>query len=208
MNRRAMIDRKTLTAVLLAFTLPLGLAACGSGDASSASSERPPLEGAKLGGPFTLTDKSGKTVRWEDFAGQYRIVYFGYTFCPDACPFDMQKMIQGYDIFAKANPALTAKTQPIFITIDPARDTPEVVGQWTAAFSPRLIGLTGTPEQIDVAAKAFAAYYAKGKETPGGYLMDHSRIAYLMAPDGKPLAMLPVDKDGAAVAAELEKWVK
>lgn len=208
MNRRAMIDRKTLTAVLLAFTLPIGLTACGSGDASSASSERPPLEGAKLGGPFTLTDKSGKTVRWEDFAGQYRIVYFGYTFCPDACPFDMQKMIQGYDIFAKANAALAAKTQPIFITIDPARDTPEVVGQWTAAFSPRLIGLTGTPEQIDVAAKAFAAYYAKGKETPGGYLMDHSRIAYLMAPDGKPLAMLPVDTDGAAVAAELEKWVK
>ncbi len=208
MNRRAMIDHKTLAAVLLAFTLPLGLAACGSGDASSTQAEAPPLEGAKLGGPFTLVDKSGKAVRWEDFAGQYRIVYFGYTFCPDACPFDMQKMIQGYDIFAKANPALAAKTQPIFITIDPARDTPEVVGQWTAAFSPRLMGLTGTPAQIDVAAKAFAAYYAKGKETPGGYLMDHTRMAYLMAPDGKPLALLPVDKDGAAVAAELEKWVK
>lgn len=98
--------------------------------------------------------------------------------------------------------------QPIFVTIDPARDTPEVVGQWTAAFGPRLYGLTGSPAQIKQAADAFAVYYKKGESTPGGYLMDHSRTAFLMDPDGKPIAMLPVDKGPEAVSAELAKWVK
>src|SRR5690606_35856367 len=109
-------------------------------------------------------------------------------------------------------PAQAAKVQPIFITIDPARDTPEKVGEFADAFHPRLIGLTGTEEQIAAAAKGFAAYYTKGTETSGGYLMDHSRIAYLMAPNGDPIAMLPVDeqpteKAAQAVAAELAKWV-
>lgn len=213
MNRRAMIHRPRpfthpfirIAAVLLA---PLALAACGTGEQAATQAERPPLEGAAIGGPFTLVDKDGKTVTWDSFKGKYRIVYFGYTFCPDACPLDMQQLMKGFAAFEKASPARAAKVQPIFITIDPQRDTPNVVGQWTAAFSPRLLGLTGTPAQVDAAAKAFAAYYAKGKETSGGYLMDHSRIAYLMDPDGKPIAMLPVDKGGPAVEADLAKWVK
>lgn len=188
----------------LAATLALPLAACNSG----AQAERPPLEGAAVGGPFTLVDKDGKTVTWDSFKGQWRIVYFGYTFCPDACPLDVQAMMGGFAKFEKAHAGAAAKVQPIFITIDPARDTPAIVGQWTAAFGPRLLGLTGTPAQVDQAAKAFAAYYKKGEETPGGYLMDHSRIAYLMDPDGKPIAMLPIDKNPDAVAAELAKWVK
>ena len=182
----------------------LALAAC---DAAPAP-EQPPLAGAAIGGPFTLIDKDGKTVRWQDFAGKYRIVYFGYTFCPDACPTDVAMMMRGFNAFAKDEPARAAKVQPIFISIDPERDTPQVVGQFSAAFSPRLIGLTGTPQQVGAAAKAFAAYYSKGKETAGGYLMDHSRIAYLMGPDGAPIAMLPVDKSPEAVAAELAKWVR
>lgn len=191
----------------------LALSACGPGAGSdsgggSASAERPPLEGAKIGGPFTLTDKTGRVVRWSDFAGKYRIVYFGYTFCPDACPLDVQQMMQGFARFAKVEPALAGGVQPIFISIDPARDTPARVGEFAAAFSPRLLGLTGTAPQVAEAAKAFAAYYAKGKETSGGYLMDHSRVAYLMDREGKPLAMLPVDKGADAVAAELVKWVK
>ncbi|MEO5586560.1 MAG: SCO family protein [Novosphingobium sp.] len=184
----------------------LALSACGSG--GSAPTERPPLDGARIGGPFTLADKAGRTVRWEDFAGKYRIVYFGYTFCPDACPLDVQQLMQGFARFAKAEPELAAQVQPIFITIDPARDTPARVGEFAAAFSPRLLGLTGTAEQVAVAAKGFAAYYAKGKETAGGYLMDHSRVAYLMDRAGKPIEMLPVDKGADAVAAELAKWVK
>ncbi len=200
MNRCAMTK---LTGII---ALALALSACGT--QGTAPAERPPLEGAAIGGPFTLQDKAGSTVRWQDFAGKYRIVYFGYTFCPDACPLDVQKMMQGFARFEKQSPQLAAQVQPIFITIDPARDTPAVVGEFAAAFSPRLLGLTGTPQQIAAAAKGFAAYYAKGKETAGGYLMDHSRVAYLMGRKGEPIAMLPVDKDPDAVAAELAKWVR
>ncbi len=201
MNRRAMTIRNALC-LAFALTLP----ACGSG---SAPAEKPPLEGAAIGGPFTLTDKAGKTVRWSDFAGKYRIVYFGYTFCPDACPMDVSVLMRGFNAFAKDHPDLAARVQPIFITIDPARDTPARVGEFAAAFSPHLIGLTGTAEQVAAAAKAFAVYYAKGKESAGGYLMDHSRTAYLMDRDGKPLAILPTDKqDPQAIAAELAKWVR
>jgi protein SCO1/2 len=209
MNRPAMTY---LFRVFSALVIPLALAACGSG-ASSPPAERPPLEGAAIGGPFTLVDANGKAVTWEQFAGRYRIVYFGYTFCPDACPMDVQNLMRGFAGFEKAKPQLAAQVQPIFISIDPARDTPAVVGEFTAAFSPRLLGLTGTPEQVAAAAKAFAAYYARGQESAGGYLMDHSRVAYLMDRDGKPIAMLPVDKGtpkeaATAVTAELAKWVK
>ncbi len=169
---------------------------------------KPPLAGAAIGGPFELTDKAGNTVRWADFAGKYRMIYFGYTFCPDVCPLDVQAMMQGHAQFEKAQPERAARLQPIFVTIDPARDTPAVIGEFTSAFSPKLIGLTGTDGQIAAAAKAFAVYYARGNETAGGYLMDHSRVVFLMGPAGEPIAMLPADKGGKAVAAELEKWVK
>ncbi|EIZ80924.1 electron transport protein [Novosphingobium sp. Rr 2-17] len=212
MNRRAMTYlRPAPFRTLAAFTalaLGLGLAAC-----NAQPGERPPLEGASIGGPFTLMDKAGKTVTWDQFKGRWRLVYFGYTYCPDACPLDMQALMAGFAGFAKAHPDLAAKVQPIFITIDPVRDTPQVVGQWTAAFSPRLLGLTGTPDQVAKAAKAFAVYYKKGEALPGGgYLMDHSRTAFLMDPDGKPIAMLLPVEQGAdpreAIAAELAKWVK
>jgi protein SCO1/2 len=209
MNRRAMtLHPRSRTRFVPALLAAFALAACGSGS-STAPSERPPLEGATIGGPFSLVDKDGKTVTWEDFKGKYRIVYFGYTFCPDACPLDMQELMKGFAQFEKASPERAAKVQPIFITVDPERDTPKVIGQWTAAFSPRLMGLTGTPAQVAVAAKAFAAYYAKGQQTSGGYLMDHSRTAFLMDPDGKPIAiLLPIEPGGPGVAAMLEKWVK
>ena len=203
MNRRAMKLRLRIAAALL---LPLALHACSGG--ASRQDESPPLAGAAIGGPFTLVDKDGRTVRWGNFAGKYRVVYFGYTFCPDACPTDVAAMMQGFARFAKAHPDLASGVQPIFITIDPARDTPKVVGEFAAAFSPRLLGLTGTAAQVDQAAQAFRVYYAKGKQSSGGYLMDHSRIAYLMGRQGEPLAMMPVDKGADAVGAELAKWVR
>ncbi|MBV1916850.1 MAG: SCO family protein [Sphingomonadaceae bacterium] len=202
MNRRAMCAFSRIISSLL---LSLALVACGAEPQPGA--DRPPLEGAAVGGPFTLIDKTGEDVRWADFSGSYRIVYFGYTFCPDACPVDMQVLMSGLKKFEAAQPSLAAKVQPIFISIDPERDGPEQVGQFADAFHSRLIGLTGSSEQIDQAVKAFAAYYAKGTETAGGYLMDHSRVAYLMDPDGKPLATLPADKSPDAVSAELTKWV-
>ena len=200
MNRRAM--PRLVPAIAAALFLAAGACTPGGREAGP-----PPLEGASIGGDFALIDKAGKTVRFHDFAGQYRIVYFGYTFCPDACPLDVQKMMQGYAKFAKAEPQVAGRVQPLFVSIDPARDTPAAVGEFAAAFSPRLIGLTGSEAQVAAAAKMFKTYYTKGEPTTdGGYLMDHSRIAYLMDPAGKPLALLPIDQSADAVAESLAKW--
>ena len=211
MNRHAMTKptkqtRHLCNRLYMAATLGVALAlgACHG----AAAPDKPPLADAAIGGPFTLVGKDGRAVHWADFTGKYRIVYFGYTFCPDACPTDVGVMIRGLNEYAKDHPKEAARIQPMFISIDPARDTPAVVGQFAAAFSPRLIGLTGTQAQVDAAAKAFAVYYARGKTTQGGYLMDHSRIAYLMGPDGAPIDMLPVDRGPGAVAQDLAKWVK
>lgn len=200
MNRHAMI--KAVSSTLAALAL---LSAC---DAPTAETQdQPPLAGAAIGGPFELVNAKGETVHWADFDGKYRMIYFGYAYCPDVCPFDVQRMMRGYEKVKADNPELAAQIAPIFVTIDPERDTPQVVGEFTSAFSEDLIGLTGTPEQVDQAAKTFAVYYAKGEANEaGGYLMDHSRSAYLMDRDGKPLALLPVDQSGEAVAAEIEKW--
>ena len=188
--------------------LALTLSACSPQGAEPPKVTGALLDGAAIGGPFTLNDKDGKRVSWDDFKGKYRIVYFGYTFCPDACPMDLTVLIQGFNQFAKDHPQEAAQVQPIFITIDPARDTPARVGEFTAAFSPRLLGLTGTQAEVDVAVKAFKAVAARGADTPGGYLMDHSRMAYLMGKNGEPIAALPVDKDAPIVAADLAALVK
>lgn len=167
------------------------------------------LRGAKLGGDFTLTDKTGRTVHWRDFAGRYRIVYFGYTFCPDICPTDVQRMTQGLKLFARDHPDAAKRVQPIFITVDPERDTRAVVGEFAAAFSPDLVGLTGTPEQIEAAKAAFRVYSSKGPVQPGGgYLVNHSNLTYLFDPAGQPLGTLPTDKGPQAVAAELARWIR
>jgi protein SCO1/2 len=191
-----------LLAALVAGALAL------TGCQAASPKHEPPLAGAAIGGDFALTSSTGKTVRWGDFAGKYRIVYFGYTFCPDICPTDMQRIVQGLKLLKQKDAAKAAKIVPIFITIDPERDTPEVVGAFAAAFSPDIIGLTGTPAKIAAVAKAFKVYYAKGEATPGGgYLVDHSNVVYLFGPKGEPLATLPADQGGDAVAAELDKWV-
>lgn len=190
-------------AIALAASVTFTLAACGS-----ANRESPPLAGATIGGDFTLVGKDGKPVRWSDFDGKYRIVYFGYTFCPDVCPVDMQNIGQGLRLFAKDNAELAAKVVPLFITIDPARDTPQVVGAFAANFGPTVVGLTGTQAQIDAVARKWAVFHARREgSSPDDYLMDHSRGVFLMGPKGEPIALLPAEKNGQAVAAELARWV-
>jgi len=175
---------------------------------SACSSETPPLEGASIGGPFTLTDQNGQKVSDTDFEGKYRLVYFGFSYCPDVCPVDLQSIGQGLGRLEKSKPATAAKVQPIFITVDPERDTPSVLKEYVAAFHPRLIGLTGTPEQIASVAKAYGVYYSRrGEENSKDYLMDHMRIALLFGPDGKPIAIVPHDKGAEGVSSELERWV-
>ena len=203
---RAKREKRVVPSLLAAAGLIAG-SLCLAGCGKAVDRAEAPLAGSQLGGDFTLTDKSGKTVRYADFAGKWRILYFGYTYCPDVCPLDVQHLMQGFHAFGRAHPALAGQIVPMFISIDPGRDTPQAVGQFAAAFGPELVGLTGTPDQVATAAKAFAVFYQKRPGTNGSYLMDHSRAAYLMDPDGKPVALLPVDENGPAVAAELDKWV-
>ena len=203
MNRRAMM--KPYRIVVLG--LVLALAACQPPAATPAAAVGTDLTGSSIGGPFTLINKDSKPVSWDQFKGKYRIVYFGYTYCPDACPLDLGIVMQGYLRFAKDHAALAADVQPIFITIDPARDTPRIIGVFTSAFSPKLLGLTGTQAEIDAVAKLFKVSALRGETTPGGYLMNHSRFAYLMDRDGRPLEILPVDQGPEAVAADLAKLV-
>jgi protein SCO1/2 len=187
-------------AALLATALPL--AGCGK-------PQEPPLAGARIGGPFALTDQDGRTVRDTDFAGKYRVVYFGYTYCPDVCPTDMQKIGQAMRILDKSDPATSQKIVPIFITVDPERDTPPVLKQFVANFHPRVVGLTGSPDAIARVAKDYAVYSKKQPAGPGGgYLVDHLAVAFLMGPKGEPMASLPIDKDGEAIAADLRHWVR
>jgi protein SCO1 len=198
-----------LSAVLL-------LAACNR------ATEQPPLSsaplaGAAIGGDFTLVDQNGQKRSYREFDGKYRIVYFGYTSCPDICTPDVQNLMAGLKALEKDKPALAARIQPIFITVDPGRDTVDVLKQFVSSFHPRLIGLTGSEAEIAAAAKKFAVYYARVEGSrPDAYLMSHSQQPYLMDPQGKPLAILPADQpktdanEGAAelVAAELAKWVR
>lgn len=186
-----------------ALMLALALPGCGRAPVEDA-----PLAGARIGGPFALTDQDGRAVTEATYAGRYRVMYFGYTYCPDVCPLDMQRLMQGYRAFAAADAARAARVQPIFVSVDPARDTPAVVKQFVGAFGPGLVGLTGTPDQLAAAAKRYAVVYSKD-QTPGaaGYLMNHGRLAMLFAPDGSPVALLRADESADAVAADLDRWV-
>jgi cytochrome oxidase Cu insertion factor (SCO1/SenC/PrrC family) len=137
---------------------------------------------ALVGGPFTLTDHTGKRVTEQDFRGRTLIVVFGFTFCPDICPTELQVISAALDqLGPKAKNVV-----PLFISVDPERDTPDQLAQYVKSFHPRLVGLTGTPEEIAAAAKAYRAYFKKvpDPKSSAGYTMDHSALIYVMRPDG------------------------
>lgn len=144
---------------------------------------------ARVGGPFTLVDQTGKTVTEADFRGRYMLIYFGFTFCPDVCPTELSAMTAAIEALG----AEGEKIQPVFITIDPERDTPEIMARYVTLFHPRLVGLTGTSEQIAATAKAWHVFYRKAKDesSPEDYTMDHSSIIFLMGPDGEYLKLFP-----------------
>jgi protein SCO1/2 len=189
---------------LIPISLLLALAAC-----SNAAPADAPLAGAKIGGPFQLTDQDGKSVSDTAFAGKYRIMYFGYTYCPDVCPTTAQTIGAAMRLLDKSDPAISAKVVPIFVTVDPERDTPAVVKQFVSAFYPRFVGLTGSPAAIDKVKTEYGVFSSKGKTTPnGGYLVEHSNAAYLMDDAGKPLALLPTEQGAQATADEIKRWVR
>lgn len=192
------IPFRAFAALLLLVGLPL-LSGCGP------ARETPPLADARIGGPFTLTDQDGRKVSDTDFAGKYRLIYFGYTTCPDVCPLDVNNIMKGMGELAKSDPQLAARIQPIFITVDPARDTPERLRTYTNAF-PGLIALTGSEEQIAAVAKSFAVYYKKVPDPNIGYLMDHSRMTALFGPKGEPIALVAQENGAKSVVADIKRW--
>jgi protein SCO1 len=182
---------------------------------SACDTQRPPdpatapLAGARMGGSFALTDQDGRAITDAMFKGRYRMVYFGYSFCPDVCPVDVQVLSQGLTAFEKTDPVRGAKVVPIFITVDPGRDTSPVLKAFVANFHPRLVGLTGSEAEIARVSKAFGVYSERGQpNAEGGYLVNHSNFPVLYDPDGKPLEPLPHDKGAKAVADVLARWVR
>jgi protein SCO1/2 len=136
------------------------------------------IAGGDIGGPFTLVNTAGETVTDAEVLAKPALVYFGYTFCPDVCPFDMARNVEAVDILEDRGFDVT----PVFISIDPERDTPEALGDYAANMHPKLIALTGSPEQVKTASQAYKTFYRKQESDDEFYLVDHSTFTYLMLP--------------------------
>ena len=158
---------------------------------------------ATVGGPFALIDQNGATRRDTDYRGKFMIVFFGYTECPDVCPTTLSELSAALDrLGPKAD-----RVVPIFITVDPARDTPAVMKSYLAAFGARFVGLTGSAADIKAAAAAYHVYYRKRPMPGGSYSMDHSSVIYLMGPEGRYLTHYAIEQGPDAIAADLEKRI-
>ena len=151
----------------------------------------PPQEAAQsdtvsIGGPFTLVDQNGQEVTDEKFRGRLMLVYFGYTYCPDVCPLGLTTIAEAIDQLPAED---RDQVVPLFITVDPERDTVAVMKDYVGAYSDRLVGLTGSAAQVDAAVRAYRVYARKGEsDADGTYLVDHSTFTYLMDRDGRYLA--------------------
>ena len=160
-----------------------------------------------IGGPFELIDHHGAPVTNATFAGRYMLLYFGYTFCPDACPTELAKMTAALDSLAETDPERAEKVVPVFITIDPERDTRKVLGEFRQHFHPRLVTLGGSDQAIKGAAQAYRVYFQKAGNDPD-YLMDHSSTVFLMGPDGTYVTHFPIVTTVDQMAAQLAKYVE
>ena len=136
------------------------------------------VAGGDIGGPFTLVNTAGQTVTDAEVLAKPALVYFGYTFCPDVCPFDMARNVEAVDILAERGFEVT----PVFISIDPDRDTPEALADYASNMHPDLVALTGSADQVKVASQAYKTFYRKQESEDEFYLVDHSTFTYLMLP--------------------------
>ena len=159
-----------------------------------------PLAGA-IGGPFQLVDQNGRTVTEADLRGKWSLIYFGYTHCPDACPTTLNEIAIALDDLGPKRDAV----RPVFITVDPERDTPEVLKSYVTSFDAPILALTGTPEAVAQAAKYYRVYYAKHPEPGGDYSMDHSSVIYVMDPEGRFTATFTPESSPEDIAARLKK---
>ncbi|MGH6735597.1 MAG: SCO family protein [Methyloceanibacter sp.] len=162
---------------------------------------------ALVGGPFALIGKDGKTVTDQDFRGRHMLVFFGFTHCPDICPAELQVMAAALDGLGDD----AKKVVPIFISLDPERDTPDVVTAYVENFGPNFVGLTGSPEAVAQAAKAYRVTYSKfehkDKQGDYAYSIDHSALAYLMGPDGEYITHIPYGTPATKMAETLRRYL-
>ena len=156
-----------------------------------------PPEGSSL--TFALTAPDGAAVTQQSYRGKWLVIYFGYTFCPDVCPTTMMEIAGALKALGPRADAI----QAIFITVDPQRDTPNVLNEYLKSFDPRLIGLTGSPAQIAAAAKTFHVFYERNDTGDGSYLYDHSAFIYLVNPDGKFARAITSEGSSQAIADTL-----
>lgn len=164
-----------------------------------------PVTSAPVGGPFELVDHEGRAVTDEAFRGRLMLVFFGFTFCPDVCPTELATIGRTMDALGEDAAAVT----PVFITIDPERDNVEAMAGFVGLFHPSLVGLTGTPEQVAEAARAYRVYYARVQDPDASYyLMDHSAFVYLMGPDGENVAVFPPGTPSERMVAEIRRWAE
>lgn len=157
-----------------------------------------------IGGPFALIDHSGKPRTNEDFRGKVMLVYFGFTYCPDVCPTDLQNIGLALDMLGDA----AERVQPLFITVDPERDTVEHLRDYVPMFHPRLIGLTGNAAAIHAAAAAYRAYYAKVPLKGDDYTVDHSSFIYVVGADGQYLGFFPPGTPPDRIAESIRPRLK
>jgi protein SCO1/2 len=162
-------------------------------------------QGVALGGPFTLLDQTGRTVTEGDFAGRPMLLYFGFTYCPDVCPTELGTIAAAIDAMGPLGDRVT----PVFVTIDPERDTPAAMADYVARFHPRMVGLTGSAEQIAQAARAYRVYYAKVRPRDStDYLMDHSSFIYFVGPDGRVRSLFRPETTPEAIAAAVASQLR
>lgn len=162
---------------------------------------------ALIGGPFALVDQHGKKVTDQDFRGRYMLIFFGFTHCPDICPAELQVISASLDELGPK----AADVVPIFVTLDPERDTPEVMADYVKNFGSRFVGLTGSPAEIAEAAKvyrvAFSKFENKGADDSGDYSIDHSALAYLMGKDGEYITHFPYGTPAAKMTEALRRYL-
>ncbi len=162
-------------------------------------------QGVTLGGPFTLVNHDGRTVTERDFAGRPMLLYFGFTYCPDVCPTELGTIAAAIDAMGPLGDRVT----PVFITIDPERDTPAALADYVSRFHPRMVGLTGSAEQIAQAARAYRVYYAKVRPRDStDYLMDHSSFIYFVGPDGRVRSLFRPETTPEAIAAAVTSQLR
>jgi protein SCO1/2 len=163
------------------------------------------LQGGRptIGGAFSLVDHNGRAVTQDSFKGKPTLIYFGFTYCPDVCPTSLLLMETALQ---QLGPDGSQKANGLLITIDPERDTPKLLKEYVTNFGPTFLGLTGTPEQVAAAAKAFRVYYQKVPSKSGGpYLMDHSSIIYLLDRNGRFVTHFTHEAKAEAIAAAVAK---